>query len=104
MELAALAISIVALTTSVLLGWRALMLSRQSNTMPVLIDLFREHRSDRLASARQFVHHQLGDYDLTKGLSELPEEKQTLVRELAWFYDNLGALIAHGIVDVAPVS
>lgn len=104
MEPAAVTISIVALATSVFLGWKALTLSRQSNTMPVLIDLFREHRSERLADARHFVHHQLGEYDLTKGLSELPEEKQTLVRELAWFYDNLGSLVTHGIIDVAPVS
>lgn len=104
MELAAVIISIVALAASVLIGWKALTLSRQSNTMPVLIDLFREHRSQRLADARQFVHHQLTEYDLTKGLSELPEEKQTLVRELAWFYDNLGALVTHGIIDVSPVS
>jgi hypothetical protein len=51
MELAALIISIVALAVSVLLGWKALILARHSNTMPVLIDLFREHRSDRLAEA-----------------------------------------------------
>lgn len=104
MELAAVIISIVAVATSVLLGWRALTLSRQSNTMPVLIDLFREHRSDRLADARYFVHHQLDEYDLSKGLSELPEEKRSLIRDLAWFYDNLGALVTHGIIDVSPVS
>jgi hypothetical protein len=104
MELSAVIISVVALATSLLLGWRALTLSRQSNTVPVLIDLFREHRSDRLADARHFVHNELSKYDLTKGLSELPQEKQTLIRELAWFYDNLGALVTHGIVDVAPVS
>ena len=80
------------------------MLSRQSKTMPVLIDLFREHRSERLADARYFVQHELAEYDLTKGLSELPAEKQTLTRELAWFYDNLGALVTHGIIDVSPLS
>ena len=72
--------------------------------MPVLIDLFREHRSKRLADARQFVYFDLHKCDLSLGLDALPEDKKALVRDLAWFYDNLGAMVAHGVVDIAPVS
>src|ERR1700751_4405308 len=104
MALAALIISIVAAVASVLLGWRALTLTRHSNTMPVLIDLFREHRSDRLSDARDFVYWDLSKYDLSMGLSELPDEKQSLVRDLAWFYDNLGTLVTSGVIDLEPVS
>jgi hypothetical protein len=103
-EVAAVVISIVALATSVFLGWKALTLARHSNTMPVLIELFGQHRNKRLADARQFIYHHLDEYDLSLGLDGLPAESQELVRELAWFYDNLGALVAHGVVDVAPVS
>src|SRR5579875_2508274 len=103
MALAAVLISIVAVAASVLLGWRTLTLTRHSNAMPVLIDLFREHRSKRLADARQFVYFDLSKYEPSAGLEGLPEDKRAIVRDLAWFYDNLGALVAHGIVDIAPV-
>ena len=32
------------------------------------------------------------------------QDCRDLVRELAWFYDNLGALVAHGVIDIEPVS
>jgi hypothetical protein len=104
MALAAFIISIVAAATSIILGWRALTLARHSNTMPVLIDLFREHRSPQLADARQFVYFELANYDLSLGLDALPDDKRNLVSHMAWFYDNLGALVAHGVIDIAPVS
>lgn len=104
MAMAAIIISIVAAATSIILGWRALKLARHSNTMPVLIDLFREHRSPQLAEARQFVYSELANHDLSLGLDALPEDKRACVRDLAWFYDNLGTLVAHGVIDIAPVS
>ena len=103
MALAAVIISIVAVATSVIFGWRTLTLARHSNAMPVLIDLFREHRSKQLADARQFVYFDLSKCDLSLGLDGLPEDKKALVRDLGWFYDNLGALVAHGVIDIAPV-
>ena len=104
MGLAAVIISIVAVATSLLIGMRALTLTRHSNTMPVLVELFGQHRSQRLADTRAFVYKDLGKFDLSEGLGGLPEDKQILIRELAWFYDNLGALVTHGVVDVAPIS
>lgn len=104
MALAAVIIAIVAVATSVILGWRTLTLARHSNAMPVLVDLFREHRGQQLADARRFVYFDLSQFDLSLGLNGLPEDKQALVRDLSWFYDNLGALVAHGVIDIAPVS
>lgn len=104
MALSAVIISLISLAASGLLGLRALTLTRHANTIPVLVDLFREHRSRRLAEAREFVFHELPGYDLSLGLRGLPEEKRALVLELVWFYDNLGALVAYGIVDIGPVS
>lgn len=104
MALAAVIISIVAVMTSVILGQRALKLARHSNIMPVLIDLFREHRSDRLADARHFVYYDLPKCDVSLGIDGLPDDKKSLVRDLARFYDNLGALVTHGIIDIEPVS
>ncbi|MFF3399697.1 hypothetical protein ACFYW6_14375 [Streptomyces sp. NPDC002659] len=104
MNLAALILSIVAVVVSVFFSYRRETLARHSNTLPVLVTFFSDHRSDRLAEAREFVYKDLSNYDLSKGLAGLPEDKQGLVRELAWFYDNLGALVAHDVVDVEPVS
>lgn len=104
MALTAVIISVLAVITSVAIGWRALRIARHSNAMPVLIDLFREHRSERLAEARQFVYFDFPQIDLSLGLDGLPEEKRTIVRDLAWFYDNLGTLVTHGVIDIEPVS
>ncbi|MFC9931952.1 hypothetical protein [Streptomyces sp. NPDC127190] len=104
MEIAALVVSVVALMVSGAVSLRQLRLTEHANTLPVLVDLFREHRSVRLAQARQFVHQELPACDLSAGLAGLPEDGRDLVRELAWYYDNLGALVAHGVVDIEPVS
>ncbi|OQQ13666.1 hypothetical protein B0675_25695 [Streptomyces sp. M41(2017)] len=103
-EIAALIVSAVALLVSGVVSLRQIRLTEHANTLPVLVDMFREHRSDRLAEARQVVHEKLPGYDLSLGLAGLPDNERFLVRELAWFYDNLGALVAHGVVDIEPVS
>lgn len=104
MNIVALVLSIVAVLVSVLFSYRRETLARHSNTLPVLVNFFSDHRSDRLAEAREFVYKDLSQYDLSQGLAALPEDKQRLVRELAWFYDNLGAMVAHNVVEVGPVS
>ncbi len=104
MEIAALVVSVVALGVSGVVSLRQLRLTQHANTLPVLVDLFREHRSVRLARAREVAFSQLPGWDLSAGMEGLPETERTLLRDLAWFYDNLGALVTHGVVDVEPVS
>jgi hypothetical protein len=103
-DFAAVTLSALALVTSLVAAIRQLRLAKQSNSLPVLVDLFREHRGHRLAQARDFVFHELPGCDVSRGLAGLPEDERELVRDLAWFYDNLGALVAHEIVDVEPVA
>ncbi|WP_435820590.1 DUF4760 domain-containing protein [Micromonospora purpureochromogenes] len=104
MEVAALIFSAVALATSVIMTRRQLTLARHNNSLPVLIDLFREHRTARLFEARQFVHNGLPKYDVRRGYAGLPERERELVRDLACYYDNLGALVLHEVVDVELVA
>ncbi|MCZ4124869.1 MULTISPECIES: DUF4760 domain-containing protein [Streptomyces] len=104
MNVVALALSITAVVVSVLVSLRQLTLARHSNTLPVVIGLFSEHRDDNLTEARAFVYRELDTFDLSQGLDALPPDKQKLVRDLAWFYDNVGALVTHNVVDVEPVS
>ncbi|MGH1556471.1 DUF4760 domain-containing protein [Streptomyces sp. L7] len=96
MNVAALLVSVGALLVSGAASYRQLRPAAHANTLPVLVELFREHRSDYPAEARWFVHQELPGRDVSEGLHSL--------RDLAWFYDNLGALVAHGIVDIDPVS
>ncbi|MFF0734205.1 hypothetical protein ACFYVK_21575 [Streptomyces chartreusis] len=104
MEVAALVVSVVALAASGIVSVRQLRLTEHANTLPVLVDLFREHRSEQLAQARQLVFDQLSGWDLSSGMEGLPEAERNLLRELAWFYDNLGALVTHDVVDIEPIS
>jgi hypothetical protein len=101
----ALGISLVSVAAGYYFGRRQTVTARQANQMPVLVDLFREHRSETLAKTREFVRTFADDeFDLAQGLAGLPTDMQVPVRELMWFYDNLGALVSHGIIDLGPVA
>jgi hypothetical protein len=102
-EVAALGVSFIAVAVAIWGGYRSQRLARHGNTLPILTELFREHRSRHLADARAYVHHRL-PADLSGGLDALPEAERRLVRDLAWFYDNLGALVAHDVVEAGPVA
>ena len=104
MDVIAVIVSFLALIASLATGVRQLLLSRHSNSVPVLIELFREHRGDYLAAARRLVYNGTEDFDLEHGLQGLDVEVQGPIRDLMWFYDNLGVLVVHKIVDVKPVS
>lgn len=84
---------------------RQAVFTRHANSIPMLVELFADHRGRRLARARQIVNNELRGQDLSGGLASITDKcKQDLVLELAWYYDNLGALVAHDIVDIDPVS
>ncbi|WP_139175386.1 DUF4760 domain-containing protein [Nocardioides lianchengensis] len=104
MALASLIISIAAFVFAAGATVLQLRTARQANDLPVLVELFAEHRSPRLAEARTFVFEKLHGHDIGQGLAGLPEHERGLVRDLAWYYDNLGVLVTHGHIDVAPVS
>lgn len=105
MALTGLIVSVIALAVSLAAALRQLRLARHANVVPVLIDLFREHRSRPLMEARRFVYTELHQYNLSLGLMGLPDEQtRDAVRELMWFYDNLGVMVAHRVVDVEPLA
>lgn len=106
MDSAALIVSVVSLLASSIAGFLAVRAARHANANPVLIDLFAEHRSAELAAARVWVHEHLTDFpDAAElGLDALPADMRAPVRDLAWFYDNLGVFVHHGVVDVELVS
>jgi hypothetical protein len=104
MQLGALLVSITALLTSVTVAATQIRVSRAGNSVQTLIGLFTEHRSHYLAESRHVVFNDAENWDLSQGLAGVPEEHRVQVRDLMWFYDNLGVLVAHGVVDIRPVS
>lgn len=101
----ALGISLTTAALGYFFGRRQALTARQANQVPVLVDLFREHRSEKLAATREFLRaFDSTEIDAGLGLAALPADKRVSVRELMWFYDNLGVLVAHGIIDLEPVA
>lgn len=82
---------------------RELKETRAANSVPVLIDLFTEHRGDHLAQAREFVFNELPNRSTPNGLKDLTLDERKFVRDLLFFYGNVGILVAHGVIDVDPV-
>jgi hypothetical protein len=103
-DMPALILSALALVVSLLAALRQLQLAKHANTLPMLIDLFREHRGSRLTEARRFVSDDLQNYEMSYGLAGLPEYGRGLTQDLVRYYDNLGALVAHELVDLGPVA
>jgi hypothetical protein len=73
-------------------------------TLPTLIDLLREHRSIELTRARKFAAEELPAFDVVpRGLAALPVEDRDRLQHLMWFYDQLGVLVAHDVIDADAV-
>ncbi|TXH28724.1 MAG: hypothetical protein E6R06_00195 [Mycobacterium sp.] len=96
-----IAISLIALIVSAFC-YRA---ARDNVSTKVLVDMFKEHRSHELAEARRFVHREIDPvkHPIDQGFKAFGD-KESEVRDLAWFYDNLGVLVHHGTVSLGPVS
>ncbi len=104
-DIAALVVSITALAATLLTSPSPARTSPASRThLPAVVGLFQEHRGAELARARHIVANELVGRDLSDGLAAVPEEYRQHVLNLCWFYDNIGALVAHGVVPLAPVS
>ncbi|OBA98272.1 hypothetical protein A5666_22785 [Mycolicibacterium fortuitum] len=96
-----IAISVIAIAVSVF-SYQA---ARHNVSTKVLVDMFKEHRSAEFAETRRFVHRQIDPvtHPHNQGFGAFGD-MESRVRDLAWFYDNLGVLVHHGTVSVGPVS
>ncbi|MFT9663692.1 hypothetical protein ACM0CQ_15760 [Mycobacteroides abscessus subsp. abscessus] len=96
-----IAISLIAVAVAAL----SLRAARQNVSTKVLVDMFKEHRSNELAEARRFVHNDIDPetHPIDEGFKAFGD-MESRVRDLAWFYDNLGVLVHHGTVSLNPVS
>jgi hypothetical protein len=104
LNLAALAISLTALVISILLALRQLRLASGKIHLPVVLDAFKETRSEAWFEAQEYVLTELAqEHKPDYGHRGLPEQARTHVNTIGLFYDDLGKLVAHGMVNQSLV-
>lgn len=98
-NLAAIVISVVSLAVSGLLAIRQNRTAAAGYALPVVLEIFDQFRTQEFFDARQYVFDRLNkDFDPPVAYSDLPEQARAKVRIVAGRYDDLGKLVAHGIV------
>lgn len=98
LNITAVAISTAALCVSILIAIRQITIMRQSNQMPIFIDLEQEFRSEQFQRAELYVLRKLKDKDAVKGVQALPDEARLAVTLMSSYFGVLGSLIIYGIV------
>lgn len=99
LNIIAVAISTAALGVSISVAIRQIVIMRQSNQMPVFIDLEQEFRSERFQRAELYVMRKLKDKDAVKGVQALPDEARLAVSLTSSYFGVLGSLVIYGIVS-----
>ncbi|WP_030204714.1 hypothetical protein [Streptomyces sp. NRRL S-87] len=95
-----LIVSIVALTVSGLLALRQLRSAQSANVLAMILNGFSETRDPGYTQAIEYVLYRLRD-DYPQPISYLAfaEPHKAHVRRVGLFFDDLGKLVAHGVVD-----
>jgi hypothetical protein len=100
LNLAALLIPLVALIVSIPLTLRQIRLGSGANHLPVILEAFRDVRDPAYAEAERYVLDDLTrEHPAVCGWSGLPEPARTQTLRIGILFDDLGKLVAHGIVD-----
>jgi hypothetical protein len=99
LNLAAALASVAAVLTSTFLAMLALRYSKNANHMPVIIELFKEHRSAEFVAKEQFVWREMPRQDPTRGFTKLPKRTKAHVTDVALFYLMISYLSEYRISD-----
>jgi hypothetical protein len=95
----AIVISVVSLAVSGLLAIRQTRTAAAGYALPVILEVFNQFRTPEFVEARRYVYDDLNtEFDPPVAYTDLPAEVQARVRTVAGRYDDLGKLVAHGIV------
>lgn len=104
LNLATLAISLTALGVSILVDVRQLRLASGGNHLPVVLDAFKETRSAAWFEAQEYVLTQLAtEHRPDCGHRGLPAPARAHANAIGLFYDDLGKLVAHGMIGQSLV-
>jgi hypothetical protein len=100
LNLAALAISLTALVISILLTLRQIRVASGGVHLPVVLQAFNHSRSPEWFEAQEYVLTSLAhEHQADHGWRGLPDQARTHANTIGLFYDDLGKLVAHGMVD-----
>lgn len=103
-NITALVASASALVVSVVTSERQRRVATQANAFPLVVEVFREYRSDRFLEARRSLLDDLPGHDPARGFHGLPTELRHHVQTLSYFFDNLGVMVASGLVQPRLVA
>lgn len=91
---AALIVAVVAAFISV----RQLREATRANAFPAVVDLFREYRSREMVAARRLLALELPSPEDAQAIRNLPDDVAQAALKVSHYLDNLGVLIAHGLL------
>jgi len=96
--------AVAAVVSSTFLDAQALRYSRNANHMPVIIELFKEHRSAEFVRKEKFVWREMPRQDPAKGFTKLPRKVQSYATDVALFYLMISYLSGYKICDQELVA
>ncbi|MBB5938973.1 DUF4760 domain-containing protein [Streptomyces zagrosensis] len=100
LNLAALFISLAALIVSILLTQRQIRLSNGGNHLPVILEAFKMHHNPAYLEAEKYLLHELAqEHSADCGCTGLPEPARTHALTIGMYFDDLGKLVAHDVID-----
>ncbi|MEU1707883.1 DUF4760 domain-containing protein [Streptomyces sp. NPDC005706] len=68
--------------------------------LPIILQLFKETRDPAFSRAIEYISHDLArEHSPDNGYRRLPPEARSHVRRVGLFYDDVGKLVAFGVVD-----
>lgn len=88
-----------ALIVSLFFAVRQTRIMRQSNQLPVFIELEQEFRSERFQRAELYIMRKLKEKDFENGVLGLPDEMRLAVTLVQSYFGVLGSLIVYGIIN-----
>ncbi|MDR7275991.1 DUF4760 domain-containing protein [Catenuloplanes atrovinosus] len=92
-------ISVVSLGVSASLALRQVRTASDGYALPVVLNVFSQFRTQEFFDAQQYVFYQLHqDFAQPIPFNDLPVEPRSHLRMVAGLYDDLGKLVAHGII------
>lgn len=95
----AIVISAISLAVSGVLAIRQNRTASAGYSLPVVVEIFGQFRSEEFFEARQYVCDDLNqEFESPIAYTDLPPEVRTKVRIVGGRYDDLGKLVAHGVV------
>jgi hypothetical protein len=96
----ALVISIGALATAIITSLRQMRIMQGGNTLPTILEGFERSRSEDFRTARIYIAERLLlENNPEVGVSGLPLPARDYVQLIGGFFDDLGKLVAQGVID-----